>query len=797
MSKDPYYQLARNSGAATSADGMSLPSFPSTSFWYDAHAHSSVGISIFPQPPSAADDPGPSSSSSAYNYKQEHCEAKNLQNGREGFECWTDGLHQSNLQKTFDGQYWSEGSTQRGFDPPCNVSGGPVEYEPSRHSLQLLSSSEVVPPQQEVHIGGGGGVIAGGSSSSSSSSSMYVMETSSQDEYDDRLTNNSVISSEEYYPHSNSSSDAALCSKKKTSEGAAASSEDPKKNQKKLKKETKEKVKEEKKCGVCGDAARSMHFGGMACDSCKAFFRRSVQSGAYKNFQCPENEQCPISKQNRKVCQYCRFKKSQENGMEISWVMSETDRMTLWKNRLAKQRHVQEEKIKDEVYGDLPRTLDPDEADKLRNLALIQESTFASLPYPEDCYGDRVESLANLFVCICKKLGMFFYKIQDFGEICKNDQSLLLKNGIGMSIYLHGAYMYDYENEIWPAENNKEAFKIPRVSMHTLKKFTVYPDAFNAIMKFYKKYGKELKDEIILALMCIIAFFQPDDPQFRYPGKIQDIQVTYLEHLRHYLLAKEGDSGVKVTFPKLLVGLADIREILEFHSKVDIKPTINHQQIVTQSSLKHQMAAVHDVFAKGSQGFFPDFSSVLTSSEKQHPIWKRNERSLSRRHRQRSGAAVHAGDQFYHPQTNQIFGSDPRTDMIITNPMDQIDRFIKKHKLSIAQVSEVADYNGRGALQPKYFKSSYDSSSSRSDNEIEYPQPEASASRQLQLIPHNSGWENRCSSPPTDKKRAVEVLCDILKHISCSNDDDDLLQSLKQNLPPQLLDNLAQKLSPV
>ena len=62
----------------------------------------------------------------------------------------------------------------------------------------------------------------------------------------------------------------------------------------------------EKKCSVCGDAAKSMHFGGMACDSCKAFFRRSVQSNNYESFICSGQKNCPVIKDNRRICQYCR-----------------------------------------------------------------------------------------------------------------------------------------------------------------------------------------------------------------------------------------------------------------------------------------------------------------------------------------------------------------------------------------------------------------------------------------------------------------------------------------------------------
>lgn len=73
-----------------------------------------------------------------------------------------------------------------------------------------------------------------------------------------------------------------------------------------LKNSTNTTSQESKICGVCGDVAKSMHFGGMACDSCKAFFRRSVQGQSWKEFTCSGEKKCTISKKNRKNCQYCR-----------------------------------------------------------------------------------------------------------------------------------------------------------------------------------------------------------------------------------------------------------------------------------------------------------------------------------------------------------------------------------------------------------------------------------------------------------------------------------------------------------
>ena len=92
-----------------------------------------------------------------------------------------------------------------------------------------------------------------------------------------------------------------------------------------------------KYCGVCGDIAKSYHFGGLSCDSCKAFFRRSVQNDNYLHFQCCHQGECLISLSNRKSCQFCRMKRCFSIGMEKSWVMTEDERKAMMKARADKK----------------------------------------------------------------------------------------------------------------------------------------------------------------------------------------------------------------------------------------------------------------------------------------------------------------------------------------------------------------------------------------------------------------------------------------------------------------------------
>ena len=67
-------------------------------------------------------------------------------------------------------------------------------------------------------------------------------------------------------------------------------------------------------CVVCTDRASGYHYGVPACEGCKAFFKRSLQSKDL-NYKCPAKGNCVIDKMSRKCCQACRLKKCQDVGM--------------------------------------------------------------------------------------------------------------------------------------------------------------------------------------------------------------------------------------------------------------------------------------------------------------------------------------------------------------------------------------------------------------------------------------------------------------------------------------------------
>ncbi|XP_041861512.1 nuclear receptor subfamily 5, group A, member 5 [Melanotaenia boesemani] len=85
----------------------------------------------------------------------------------------------------------------------------------------------------------------------------------------------------------------------------------------------------EESCPVCGDKVSGYHYGLLTCESCKGFFKRSVQNN--KHYTCAEQQSCPMNLSQRKRCPFCRFQKCLAVGMKREAVRA--DRMRGGRNK--------------------------------------------------------------------------------------------------------------------------------------------------------------------------------------------------------------------------------------------------------------------------------------------------------------------------------------------------------------------------------------------------------------------------------------------------------------------------------
>ncbi|XP_034458717.1 steroidogenic factor 1b isoform X2 [Hippoglossus hippoglossus] len=85
----------------------------------------------------------------------------------------------------------------------------------------------------------------------------------------------------------------------------------------------------EEHCPICGDKVSGYHYGLLTCESCKGFFKRTVQNN--KTYICAENQACSIDKTQRKRCPFCRFQKCLQVGMRLEAVRA--DRMRGGRNK--------------------------------------------------------------------------------------------------------------------------------------------------------------------------------------------------------------------------------------------------------------------------------------------------------------------------------------------------------------------------------------------------------------------------------------------------------------------------------
>merc|ERR1719228_2059157 len=253
--------------------------------------------------------------------------------------------------------------------------------------------------------------------------------------------------------------------------------------------ELKEKVgnKPISNCKVCGDlAVAHMHYGGVCCYSCKAFFRRATQTGKDKKYKCKSDKQCTITYTNRRSCQFCRFNKCLEIGMKPNWVLSDEQCNIRFRN--VRKDGVKDGKGKMAREGSVSDPIDIQivkeeniEIDKGLLMPFTGEES-KSLESLVDCYNQSKETytfseenhqlwrklfnqtstpgrkhdysifdLGSLIMTVIKK-NIFFVKLNDkFNELTTHDQKLILQKNMSEMCHIRGAIRFDTKskNFVW------------------------------------------------------------------------------------------------------------------------------------------------------------------------------------------------------------------------------------------------------------------------------------------------------------------------------------------------------------
>merc|ERR1711936_1282441 len=122
-------------------------------------------------------------------------------------------------------------------------------------------------------------------------------------------------------------------------------------------------------CTICnGPSASHLHYGAIACYSCRAFFRRGIG----KSYCCVEGTgDCTIDWTNRRSCQWCRFDKCLRVGMNPDLVDA-----SIRKNSLRKKSSL------------------PDQTVLIDNLQPIENSEVFSNVFKDMNYQQDVHSLS-------------------------------------------------------------------------------------------------------------------------------------------------------------------------------------------------------------------------------------------------------------------------------------------------------------------------------------------------------------------------------------------------------------------
>uniref|UniRef100_A0A914C5D3 Uncharacterized protein n=1 Tax=Acrobeloides nanus TaxID=290746 RepID=A0A914C5D3_9BILA len=293
-------------------------------------------------------------------------------------------------------------------------------------------------------------------------------------------------------------------------------------------------------CVVCGDIATGRHYGTVACNGCKGFFRRTIRR-SYK-YACRFNGICKIDKHNRAVCRACRYNRCIKFGMKVDAVQNERDLIgkrpramsdprTTLPSTSAPQSVIlpnSEHKLSmSSYYGDSftntgsmssspqgspvdvvddqwdsPKALldlllkSEDKIKSLRETVIketgkLEYTTKTDLPDGQATLNDIFHSLHSQLLLVIE----WAKTLRPFAELSTEDQTILLKNFASQHIVLCVAYR---------SKDAPDSLKL--INNHIISR----PNSEDDSEYFYKKDCERVMDQMVAPM----RFMQMDDVEF-------------------------------------------------------------------------------------------------------------------------------------------------------------------------------------------------------------------------------------------------------------------------------------------
>jgi len=307
-------------------------------------------------------------------------------------------------------------------------------------------------------------------------------------------------------------------------------------------------------CLVCSDRASGYHYGVPACEGCKAFFKRSLQSKTKESsYKCPASSACNIDKMSRKCCQSCRLQKCKDVGMSREYLGSKMKKGNSNKEKKgsAKKLYKRSECSSDVSSNDSP----PNEQDielenMISSLTIIHNSMYkkSTAKYSDDLKENFCTAVDQQLVCIID----WAKRLPGYGQLEITDQAILLQAGWVDLIVLHWLFNTVQVNY---GLNFSDNFTLNEEEAEILG----FKNIYSLIVGLARRAKNYNIDEVDIACLKAIALSNSESSNLVMMDSVDDLISRYTAALQYYSNSRHRNDLQK--YAKLILILPQLKYI--------------------------------------------------------------------------------------------------------------------------------------------------------------------------------------------------------------------------------------------